>query len=227
MAINIQSTKNTAMLGLKLLCYGQAGAGKTVLSTTTGGTPLIISAESGLLSIADHDIDTVSVSSIADVHEIYSFMTQSEDARKYDWLILDSISEIAEVVLSTEKKLTKDPRKAYGALQEQMTDLIRAFRDIPINVYMSCKMERVKDEEAGTLLYAPAMPGAKLGQQVPYFFDEVFALRVEKDAEGVLQRWIQTQPDQQYTAKDRSGKLDMFELPNLAAIQSKILSTKE
>lgn len=225
MAINIQSTKEAAKAqGQKVLCYGQSGAGKTVLATTTGGTPLIISAESGLLSIADHDIDTVAVNSIDDVHEIYSFMSGSDDAKKYDWLVLDSISEIAEVVLSTEKKLTKDPRKAYGALQEQMTDLIRAFRDLPINVYMSCKMERIKDEEAGTLLYSPAMPGAKLGQQIPYFFDEVFALRAEKDDEGNMQRWLQTASDMQYSAKDRSGRLDMFELPDLKAIQTKILS---
>ena len=35
-------------------------------------------------------------------------------------------------------------------------------------------------------------------------------------------RALQTQPDFQYGAKDRSGALDAFEPPNLAAIAAKI-----
>ena len=34
-------------------------------------------------------------------------------------------------MLNAEKKATKDPRQAYGAMQEQMADIIRAFRDLP------------------------------------------------------------------------------------------------
>jgi hypothetical protein len=139
---------------------------------------------------------------------------------------LDSISEIAEVVLATEKKASKDPRQAYGALQESMTALIRAFRDMPgKNVYMSCKMERAKDENSGAMLYSPSLPGAKLGQAIPYFFDEVLVLRSERADDGQTYRTLQTQPDFQYVAKDRSGALDMYEAPNLAAIAAKINQT--
>ena len=49
---------------------------------------------------------------------------------------------------------------------------------------MSAKLEKTQDE-MGRVLYAPAMSGNKTGQQLPYFFDEVLALRVEKDAEGI------------------------------------------
>ena len=34
MAVNIQSTANVAASGVKILAYGQAGAGKTVLAAT-------------------------------------------------------------------------------------------------------------------------------------------------------------------------------------------------
>ena len=55
-------------------------------------------------------------------------------------------------------------------------------------------------------------------------FDLVFALRVEKDSEGNPQRWLQTVGDHQYVAKDRSGKLEPFEQPNLLEIANKIRS---
>lgn len=228
MAIKLTTTRQAATLnGVKLCVYGAAGAGKTVLSATTGGNPVIISAEAGLLSLRDTDIPVIQVNTIADVQEAYLFLRDSAEAQHFDWICLDSITEIAEVVLSAEKKATKDPRQAYGALQEQMHDLIRGFRDLPRNVYMSAKMERTKDEQTGAMLYGPSMPGAKLGQALPYFFDEVFCLRLEKDADGATQRWLQTQPDFNYTAKDRSGALDPFEAPNLAAIAAKIMNPNQ
>lgn len=225
MAIKLTSTKQSAAdNGIKILTYGLAGAGKTSLCATTGEPTVIISAESGLLSLRNVDIPVIEVKTIADVHEAYQFITLSEEAKDFRWVCLDSISEIAEVVLNHEKKNTKDPRQAYGALSEQMQDLLRAFRDIPgRNVYMSAKCERVKDENTGAMLYGPSMPGAKLGQGIPYLFDFVFALRAEKADDGHVYRTLQTGADYQYVAKDRSGCLDLYEQPDLSAIKKKVM----
>jgi phage nucleotide-binding protein len=210
--------------GLKVLVYGQPGSGKTMLAATTGGRPLIISAEAGLLSLAGRDIDVVEAQNMESLREIYEYLSKNGDDNKYDWIVLDSISEVAEVVLANEKTVAKDPRQAYGALADTMAMLLRAFRDLPRNVYMSAKLERTKDDATGAMLFSPTMPGLKLGQLLPYLFDEVFVLRVEKDAEGNPQRWLQTVGDHQYVAKDRSGKLDPFELPNLSDVATKIRS---
>lgn len=227
MAIKLTNTKDAARInGIKILTHGPAGAGKTALCATTGGSPIIISAEAGLLSLRGHDIPVIEVQSIADVHEAYAFIAESEEGKQFDWVCLDSISEIAEVVLNYEKKNCKDPRAAYGQLAEQMTDLIRAFRDLPQrNVYFSCKQERAKDEQSGSMLYYPSLPGNTLKQGISFFFDEVFALRVEPDAEGKPTRWLQTGRDFNFEAKDRSGALDQFESPNLASISAKILAS--
>ena len=224
MAIQLMSTRDAARsAGVKVMTYGVAGAGKTMLCATTGGSPVVISAEAGLMSLRRYDLPCISVATIADVHEAYTFLLQSQEGKQFNWICLDSISEIAEVVLAAEKKANKDPRAAYGALSDQMMDLLRSFRDMPDrNVYMSAKLERVKDEQTGAVMFGPSMPGQRLAQSIPYLFDEVFVLRAEKDQEGKLQRWLQTQPDFTYTAKDRSGSLDMFELPDLAAIAAKI-----
>lgn len=227
MAITLTSTKDSAAIsGLKFLVHGPAGAGKTSLCGTTGESTVIISAESGLLSLRGHDIPVIEVKTLDQLYEAYDFVVNDPQGQAFKWICLDSISEIAEVVLNHEKKAAKDPRQAYGALAEKMTDLIRAFRDLPgRNVYFSCKQERAKDEQTGAMLYFPSMPGNMLKQGVGYFFDFVFSLRVEKDAEGNPTRWLQTSRDFNYEAKDRSGSLDMFEPPDLAAIASKVISS--
>jgi hypothetical protein len=66
------------------------------------------------------------------------------------------------------------------------------------------------------------MPGNKLAQQIPYLVDEVFALRVEKDADGVSQRALMCDSDGLWIAKDRSGKLGTWEVPDLGEIIRKI-----
>ena len=221
MAINVKTTGSLSANGVKVLCYGAAGAGKTSLIKTLPN-PIVLSAEGGLLSIQDANLPYIEIADMATLQEAYKWLTESADAKGFQSVALDSISEIAEVVLNAEKKATKDPRQAYGAMQEQMADIIRAFRDISgKHVYMSAKLEKTQDEQ-GRILYSPSMPGNKTGQALPYFFDEVLALRVEKDAEGNTQRALMCDSDGLWLAKDRSGKLAAWEAPDLGAIIAKI-----
>lgn len=224
MAINLKSTSDLSANGVKALVYGQAGAGKTTLSATMPH-PVILSAEGGLLSIKDSGIPYLEISTMSDLWEAYEWLTEG-GGTEYQSVILDSISEIAEVCLNSEKKSNKDPRAAYGAMQEQMADIIRAFRDLPSkHVLMTAKVEKTQDE-MGRVLYAPSMPGNKTGQSLPYFFDLVLALRVEKDAEGVSQRALLCDSDGLWLAKDRSGKLDTWEPADFGAIIEKIGGAK-
>ena len=222
MAIKIKKTGSLAADGrVKVLVYGQAGAGKTSLIATLP-SPIVLSAEGGLLSIQDADLPYIEIDSMQTLREAYQWLEQSAEAREFQSVALDSISEIAEAVLSDEKKSAKDPRQAYGAMQEQVAEMIRAFRDIAgRHVYMTAKLEKSADE-MGRVSYAPSMPGNKAGQALPYFFDEVLALRVERDAEGAQHRVLLCDGDGQWLAKDRSGKLDAWEAPDLGEVIRKI-----
>jgi phage nucleotide-binding protein len=221
MAISVKRTGGLSASGVKVLVYGQAGAGKTSLIKTLP-SPIVLSAEGGLLSVQDSDLPYIEVDGMETLKEAWLWLTESKEAQAYRSVALDSISEIAEVVLNAEKKATKDPRQAYGAMQEQMADIIRAFRDLPgRHVYMSAKLEKTQDE-MGRILYAPSMPGNKTGQSLPYFFDEVLALRIERDGEGNTQRALMCDGDGLWLAKDRSGKLAGWEAPDLGEIIAKI-----
>ena len=221
MAINLQRTGTLGAQSVRLLVYGQAGAGKTSLIPTLP-EPVVLSAEGGLLSIQGADVPFIEIKTLDDMREAYAWLAQSSESKQFRSVALDSISEIAEVVLAAEKRATKDPRQAYGAMQDTMAEMIRTFRDMPNrHVYFTAKLEKSQDE-MGRMLYAPSMPGNKTGQALPYFFDEVLALRVERDAEGISQRALMCDGDGLWAAKDRSGKLDQWEAPDLGAIIRKI-----
>lgn len=231
------SAQESKTSGIKMLVYSQSGVGKTCL-VATAPRPLMISAEAGALSLSKanlerlygvnhphvtYDIPMIVIKNVDDLTQAYNFCTTSPHMANFDTVCLDSISEIGEVVLNNAKKLVKDPRQAYGELIEKMETLVRLFRDLPgKHVYMAAKMEPFKDEMSGVVKYALSMPGAKLAVKLPYFFDEVFRLGIGKDPQGKEYRFLQTQPDLQYEAKDRSGSLDKVEYPSLTHIINKI-----
>ena len=169
--------------GAKVLVYGMAGAGKTSLAKTAPGKVLVISAEAGLLSIKDAtNVDAIEVKEASELMQLHELLNTGQ--LQYDTVCLDSISEISELLLQQEKARHKDPRKAYGEVQESVTNVMRAFRDLHMHVMFICKEEKVNSD--GIFMHEPKMVGTKLGQSITYFFDEVLALRVidDTDAEG-------------------------------------------
>jgi phage nucleotide-binding protein len=220
MAINVQNTGSTRDGNVKFLVYGQAGAGKTSLIPTMPA-PIILSAEGGLLSIRDSNLPFIEIDGMDTLREAYKWLTGSDEAKGFESIALDSISEMGEVCLAAEKAKSKDPRQAYGEMQTTMAEVVRSFRDLPRHVLFTAKLDKTQDE-MGRMLYSPSMPGNKTGQALPYFFDLVLALRVEKDTDGNIQRALMCQSDGLWQAKDRSGKLDAWEAPDLGAIIEKI-----
>lgn len=225
--------------GVKCLVYGRAGHGKTML-TATAPSPVLLSAESGILSLRKeniikvfgagqesiaYDIPVIQIKTIDDLIAAHQWTANSPDAMQFKTVCIDSLTEIGEVVLANAKLQVKDPRQAYGELIEKMISTIKAFRDLPgKHVYVTAKEERMKDDVTGTTLCGPSMPGSKLGQQLAYLFDEVFHMGKHTDpVSKESYRYLRTQPDFNYDAKDRSGRLEEMEYPHLGAIFNKIV----
>lgn len=240
MAVNLtRASAATDTHGVKALVYGPAGMGKTMLCVTMP-KPIIFSAEAGLLSLrraniervfgagqgwVDYDPVVAHIKDTTDLMDAFRWATESAEGKQFESLCMDSASEIAEQILNNAKRQVKDPRQAYGELIEKMETTIRAFRDVHgRHVLITAKMEPSKDELSGITTYGPSMPGAKLGNKLPYFFDEVFRLGINKDQTGAQYRFLQTQPDMQYQAKDRSGALAPLETPIMASILHKIMA---
>ncbi len=234
MALQFTTTAELAVTqGVKMLVYGGSGAGKTVLLATLT-KPVIISAERGLLSISPknlrkifgaaapkEEIPVIVIESVEDLMLALEWCKDPDNQEHFDSIALDSVTEIAEKVLSYQKAIAGDPRQAYGELIEKMTMVLKEFRDLSRPHVVFVAKEQRNPDSADTL-NGPAMPGSKLAEQLPYLFDEVFHLAIGEDAAGNQARLLQTNKDIQFVAKDRSGSLSASEQPNLTNIIRKI-----
>lgn len=214
MSIKIQNTSTLSMRsGIKLTCYGDSGTGKTRL-LASAPKPFIISAERGLLSLRKYNLDYTEVSNLKELTEAYQWATSSKESSKYDTLGLDSITDIAEIVLIDEMKKTTNGQRAYGTAQESIIAMYRSFRDLPNkNVVFIAQSAMTINGTNGAKAFGPSLPGKLLPQKAPYFFDSVFQL-VAGDPDsttGVVPRYLRTQPDLNNQAKDRSGNLETWE----------------
>ncbi len=224
--MEIKKTSNQLVDNINLLIYGESGVGKTSLIKTLP-KPFIINVEGGLLSIRDVELDHTDAKSFNELWEDCNSIKKALDNGKFPYksLVLDSISEMAEMVLAEEKRINKDGRQAYGNTNDKMSAIIRRFRDLPITVYFIAKSEKVQDENV--LVYQPSMPGQKLTKDLAYMFDEVYAMVINKEEDGSISRWLLTENNGKYVAKSRLGVLNTWEEPNLNNILNKAYSTNK
>lgn len=226
----------TRMNGVKLCIYGKPKTGKTMLCGTAPN-PVIISAERGLLSLrkdpATRNLPAVEIHTLAQFDEAHRWSIESAEAKQFDTICLDSISELAEVCLIEEKIKTlqstpkgKKPNgfEPYMELSQHIMSVFRSYRDhAHKNVLFIAKEEWDKDEVSGSSQFRPTMPGRELTKQLPYMLDEILQLVRFADPNGAPYNYLRTTADNQNVAGDRSGKLDAWEQPNITAIINKIL----
>lgn len=227
MAIKIKSTQDFGVDSIKMVVYGPSGIGKTTLALTAPN-PIIISAEKGLLSLSDYDLPYIEVLKPADIDDAYNLLKKDKE---FQTIFIDTVSEIGEVLL-TDFLLTgaadggpvKDGRHAYRMMAEAMMPMIRKFRDLPgKHVVFSAKLEIKEDEDNGIMLYRPMIPGQVIKNQLPFMFDAILLYDMIRDPKTKKDtRVMQTGNSRGKIAKDRSGKLDFYEKPDLTHIFDKI-----
>ena len=206
LAIEINSTKGAAKRkGIKMMVIGPSGIGKTHLAKSTGKT-LILSAESGDLTLNDIDADSIAVKSLSQLREAYDYA--NEHRNDYDSLIVDSITEIGEMVVAELKKdpeysSQKDSMKLWMRFSELMLGIAKSFRDIDgLNVIILALPESIKNGFEEKIF--PLIPAKKVQAKLGSLYDIVTLIRINEEG----QREFVFSPMPDFDAKDRSGKLD-------------------
>lgn len=214
---------------LNAVVWGAPGEGKTVLISTMPGKGVILDCEGGLLSIRDKvggRISAVKVTSFDTLREVFKELKQGGTG--FEWVAIDSLTEAGKLcmdkVMHDQKDKDVPAMRDYLVCIEDMRKLIRAFRDLPMHVMFTALPKDDKDEQYGTIVRKPSLPG-KLSDDACGYVDLIFYLHTQ-EKDGVSTRMLLTQPSERFYAKDRSGKLERFESADMAVVYKKIIGAK-
>lgn len=150
---------------------------------------------------------------------------------KYQTIFVDSLTKLSRLCLQWAQQQPDafnssgkpDLRGAYGILGREMIAFATQLQHTRAkNVIFTCAMEQSKDD-FGRLTWEPHLEGAATGRALPGIVDEVISFALIDFGDGAAVRAFVTQKDNEYglPAKDRSGRLDPVEPPDLGALIAK------
>ena len=224
--MNIKDLKPIGQLagcyGAKILAYGQAGCGKTPL-ILTAPAPVVCVTEPGMLSLKGcNSVPAAACYSADEIEDFFKWLFSSSEVKNFQTVCIDSISQLAEIILESEMKKFKNKLQAYGEMSRKVMNIVNGLYFMKnLNVYMIAKLQKVQEGEVFTL--RPYFPGQDLNVKIPHLFDEIFYIE-SKPSVGNQKptQLINTQSGYNFIARDRSGKLLPTEQPNLTQIIGKI-----
>jgi AAA domain-containing protein len=161
-------------------------------------------------------------------------------------VFVDSITDLTRQAMAwaktrpeafSEKTGKPDPRGAYGLLAREVIGLLKHLQHAAgKTVIFVGILERVTDEFNRTT-WQPQMEGGKAGRELPGIVDQVISMSLfapdgdgwRHDPERADIRRLVCRAGNPFglPAKDRSGRLDMTEPPDLGALLAKINSTQK
>jgi hypothetical protein len=158
-------------------------------------------------------------------------MGPPESLEKYDTLFVDSLSVASRICLAWaqtqpdafNKQGQPDPRGAYGLLGREFVAWATQLQHTKgKNVILLAILDQVKDD-FGRLTWEIQIAGAASGRQLPGIFDQVVTMAPVDFGDGAPVRAFVTKFNNEYgfPAKDRSGRLDEIEEPDLGKLIAK------
>lgn len=204
--------------GVKVLCYGPPGGGKTPL-LSTAPRPVLCAIEPGMLSMRGSNVMTAMCDTPEKIDDFFQWLFNSREADQFDTVGIDSVSEMSYRYLVPELKKHKDGRKAYGEMSQKV------FPYLSNLYYMRNKhtylIAKQTTDDSGKRV--PQFEGKDLGSKVPHMYDEILHL-AKAAIPGVGEVMaLRTREAVDILARDRSGRLAEFEQPHLGNLFNKIL----
>ena len=153
---------------------------------------------------------------------------------KYDTYFVDSLTVLSRMCLAwcktqpaafSEKTGKPDTRGAYGLLGTEMIGALTHLQHVrDKHVIYVCILEE-KLDDFNRRIYQLQLEGAKTSAELPGVLDEVITLAILKADDGTPYRAFVTGADNTwgFPSKDRSGRLDAIEEPDLGKLIRKCL----
>lgn len=160
---------------------------------------------------------------------------------KYDTVFIDSITVASRMALAwaktqpeafSEKTGKPDTRGAYGLLGQEIVTWLTQAQHVRSKNIITVGILDVGKDDFGRPTYDPQIEGSKAGRELPGIFDQVLTLGLFDVSSGQPVFDLQKGTERGFIchqnngfgvpAKDRSGRLNPIEAPDLGALIKKI-----
>ena len=207
--------------GCKAIAYGGPGSAKTPLVNTCP-RPVMCVTEPGMLSMRTSKVPCWEANTPERIKEFFEWLKLSNETKGFDTVAVDSLSQLAEIILIRALDQNAHGLKAYGVMSETVQEYLTQMFYMPQkHIYLICK-EGINDV---TKKRTPWFPGKELPVKVPHMYDEILHIG-QHNVPGFIGpvHSIQTFDTFDTLARDRSGKLNSYEEPNMSKLFAKCMT---
>lgn len=170
------------------------------------------------------------------VCQTYGDPSNDQSMMKYDTIFVDSITVAGRLCFSycqqqpesrSDRTGKLDTRAAYGMHAREMMGWLTHLQHIrEKNVIFVGILDEVTDDY-GRKQYTLQIEGSKTGRELPGIVDEVITMAVMSGENGTFRAFVcDALNEYGYPAKDRSGRLDALEEPDLGKLIHKMQTTE-
>lgn len=206
------------------------------LATTLGCHPWEATRAVTLLICGPDPADVDGNYSKAMFDKVASVLGGAEQFAKYSTIYVDSITVASRMCFSwaqrqpqavSEKTGKPDQRGAYGLLGQEMVRWLTHLQHSDRSTIVVGILDGEKND-FNQMVWTPQIEGSKTGRELPGIFDQVVTLQVFPTEDGKTYRAFVCRQDNPwgYPAKDRSGRLENLEAPDLGALIRKVREGK-
>jgi hypothetical protein len=153
---------------------------------------------------------------------------------QYRILFIDSLTAAARLSFAaaeqapeaTSDRGRKDLRAIYGLHGRSMVGWLNQLQHARERTVVSVAVLEKNTDELNISTWQPQIEGGKTGRELPAIVDEIITMTwVDFGDRKPVRVFVATSPNPWgYPAKDRSGRLEQFEPPNLGALIEKLTS---
>lgn len=221
--------------GVKSIIFGAPGSGKTPL-INTAPRPVLLVTEPGMLSMRDSQIPSWEAYTPELIKEFFDWFHGSKEAGNFDTLGVDSISNIADILLAEELKKQKHGLKAFGTMAERVLDIANKLFYMPQkHIVLIAKQGLFENGrqtilQGGEVIHEPVMqkkpffPGQILNTNMPHLFDNVLHLsKAMVPGQPQPVSALRTVEIPEVFSRSRSGTFSELEPPHLGNLFAKAM----